>query len=75
MAASFIRFNASGPFSLAYVKSLVYANQAKALEELRVNIAGEIAVIIAEMYEQAIEDWVQRIDCRRRAHGDYMNNA
>ena len=55
-----MRFNASRPFSLDYVKLLVDANKTRALEERKVNIAREIAVIIAERYERyeyVIEGW------------------
>ena len=39
-------------FLCSYVKSLVYANKSKTLEELRANIKGEITAISAEMYRK-----------------------
>ena len=55
--------------------SMVYADKAMTLEELRANITHEIAVVTAVRSEQVIENWVQRIDRCRRAHGGCMNNV
>ena len=69
------RSNASQLFLWGHVKSMVYASKATTLQELRANSAREILVVTAEKCEQAIENWVQRIDRFRRARVGCMNKV
>ncbi|GFS56135.1 putative DD41D transposase [Trichonephila inaurata madagascariensis] len=62
-------------FLWGYVKSLVYANKATTLEELKANIEREIAAVSAEMYGRVMENWVQRIDRCKRARGGHISEV
>ena len=42
------------------------------LEKLRKNIEREIANISADMCERVVQNWLQRIDCCKRARGGHM---
>ncbi|GFY77080.1 histone-lysine N-methyltransferase SETMAR [Trichonephila inaurata madagascariensis] len=58
-----------------YVISLVYANKPTTLEELTANIEREIAAVSAKMCGRVMENWVQRTDRCKRAHGGHMSEV
>ena len=53
-------------FFWGHIKSLVYANKPATLEDRKDNIQHEIANFPVEMCARVVENWVQRIDRRRR---------
>ena len=44
------------------------------LDDLKDNIQREIANVPVEMCARVVENWVQRIDCRKRARGGHMTD-
>ena len=55
-----------------HIKSLVYANKAGTLDDLKDNIQREIANVPVEMCARVVENWVRRIDRCKRARGGHM---
>ena len=56
------------------IKSLVNANKPAILDDLKDNIQREIANVPVEMCARVVENWVQRIDHCKRAHGGHMTD-
>ena len=61
-------------FLWGHIKSLVYANKPATLDDLKDNIQREIANVPVEMCARVVENWVQRIDRCKRAHGGHMTD-
>ena len=60
-------------FLWGYVKSLVYANKPKTLNDLRNNIERVIREIRADLCQKVMENWVQRIHSCKRSRGGHLN--
>ena len=63
-----------GFFSMGHIHSLVYANKPATLDDLKDNIQHEIANVQVEMCARMVENWVQKIDCCKRARGGHMTD-
>ena len=61
-------------FLWGHIKSLVYVNKPATLDDLKDNIQREIANVPVAMCARVVENWVQRIDRCKRAHGGHMTD-
>uniref|UniRef100_A0A1Y1NCG1 Uncharacterized protein n=1 Tax=Photinus pyralis TaxID=7054 RepID=A0A1Y1NCG1_PHOPY len=61
-------------FLWGYVKSKVYANKPKTLDELEANIRATIAAIPPDMIHRVIENWSDRMSQCKKSRGGHLND-
>lgn len=61
-------------FLWGYVKSKVYANKPKTLDELEANIRATIAAIPPDMIHRVIENWSARMSQCKKSRGGHLND-
>jgi len=59
-------------FLWGYVKSLIYINKPKTLDDLEANIRHVIADIRPQMLQKVIENWISQLDHIRASRGGHM---
>ena len=69
MADSVMRLDAVRLFAVKLRQ--VYANKPATIDELRTNIEREIAAVSADLCLTNVKNWVQRLNCRKRARGGH----
>ena len=74
MAASSCDLTPLDFFLWGHIKSLIYANKPAILDDLKDNIQCEIANVPVDMCARVVENWVQRIDCCKRARDGHMTS-
>lgn len=62
-------------FLWGYVKSQVYGNKPRTLNDLKTNIERVIAGIRGDMLKKVVGNWVHRIRVCRRSRGGHLNDV
>ncbi|CAK9796118.1 hypothetical protein ANTQUA_LOCUS625 [Anthophora quadrimaculata] len=61
-------------FLWGFLKSKVYANNPKTIDELKNNITATINEIEFQLCENVMENWVKRIGLLKKSRGGHLND-
>ncbi|KOC63762.1 hypothetical protein WH47_02788 [Habropoda laboriosa] len=61
-------------FLWGFLKSKVYANNPKTIDELKNNITAAINEIEFQLCENVMENWVKRIGLMEKSRGGHLND-